>query len=67
MYVGNAIPDICERSMHISTREAASIAARTIRCIRYWLISDKALGKKVKGRWAVDRERLEALLSGNML
>lgn len=52
--------------MHISTREAASLAARSLRCIRYWLIADKALGKKVKGRWRVDRERLEALLSGNM-
>jgi len=53
--------------MHISTREAASIAARTIRCIRYWLVADEALGRKIKGRWRIDRERLEALLSGNML
>ena len=52
--------------MFISTSTAAKKAQVCIHTVRYWC-QKYGIGHKVGGRYRVDRERLEALLSGNMI
>lgn len=46
---------------------AAKLAGVSRQTMNEWCRKIPHLGVKVVGRWRVDRERLEALLSGNML
>ena len=50
-------------SDYITTKQAAAIARRSENCIRLW-IERYGIGRKVVGRYEVNRAALEQLLSG---
>lgn len=51
----------------IPLSQAAKLAGVTRQTMSNWCNKIPNLGVKVVGRWRVNSERLEALLSGNML